>query len=77
MTNSYEGNIFVNASFFDNTSYTLTNYVSSLFSRMNESQIQHTVEIYSEVSDLPDVLSQAEAVMGESEWFHFRVANTV
>lgn len=67
MTNSYEGNIFVNASAFDNTSYTLTDYVSSLFSLMNEAQIQQTVEIYSNVSDLPDVLSQAEAVMGESE----------
>ena len=70
MTNSFEGNIFVNASAFDNTSYTLTDYVSSLFSQMDESQIQQTVDIYSNVSDLPDVLSQAEAVMGESKCFH-------
>ncbi|EIM89556.1 alpha/beta-hydrolase [Stereum hirsutum FP-91666 SS1] len=66
VTNSYEGNIFVNASAFDNTSYTLTDYVSSFFSLMNEAQIRQTVEIYSNVSDLPDVLSQAEAVMGEN-----------
>ena len=70
MTNSFEGNIFVNPSVFENTSYTLTDYVSSLFSQMDESQIQQTVDIYSNVSDLPDVLSQAEAVMGESECFH-------
>lgn len=50
---------------FTNTN-SLTDYVTQLFSRLNESQIQHTVDLYSSVPDLPNVLSQAEAIMGES-----------
>lgn len=68
VTNAFEGNIFVNATFFANTSYSLADYVSQLFDGLNESQIQDTVDLYSNVPSLPDTLSQAEAVMGESLW---------
>lgn len=58
---------------FENSTYSLTDYVSALFVRMDESQINHTVDMYTEEAGLPDTLSQAEAVMGESETFrtHF------
>lgn len=66
VTNAFEGNIFVNATIFANTSYSLADYVHQLFEGLDESQIQNTVDLYSNVSSLLDTLSQAEAVMGES-----------
>lgn len=45
---------------------------------MNETQIQRTVDIYTNDTDLPDVLSRAEAVMGESVFwicFHWSSAH--
>lgn len=67
VTNSFEGNVFVNATTFTNASFTLPDYVTQLFPRLDASQIQDVVAAYSNVSDLPTILSQAEAVMGESE----------
>lgn len=67
MTNAFEGNLFVNQTMFNGTNITLTDYVTQLFSRLNAEQIQHTVDLYSNVSDLPDVVLQANAIMGESE----------
>lgn len=65
----------MNATFFANATYSLADYVSQLFEGLNESQIQDTVDLYSNVSSLPDTLSQAEAVMGESLWpFAFHTA---
>ncbi|EIM89554.1 alpha/beta-hydrolase [Stereum hirsutum FP-91666 SS1] len=66
VTNAFEGNLFVNQTMFNGTNITLTDYVTQLFSRLNAEQIQHTVDLYSNVSDLPDVVLQANAIMGEN-----------
>lgn len=67
MTNSFEGNIFVNQAMFSGTNTTLTDYVTQLFSQLDESQIEQVADVYSTDPDLPDTLSQAEAIMGESK----------
>lgn len=46
---------------------TLEEYVTLLFSRLDDTQIQHTVNLYSNISGVEGVVSQAGAVMGESE----------
>lgn len=46
---------------------TLEEYVTLLFARLNETQIQQTVNLYSNISGVSGVVSQASAVMGESK----------
>ena len=62
MTNTFEGEVFVNANFTDNI--TLADYVTQLVPQFNESQIQATVARYTNIG-LDTVLDQAIGVMGE------------
>lgn len=66
-TNTHEGTLFVNQTILGPVNYTFPQYVSQLFPRMNEEQIQHVVSIYS-TSGSTSTLEQAAAVMGDSEW---------
>lgn len=45
---------------------TLEQYLTLLFSRLDDTQIQQTVDLYSNISGAADVVSQAGAAMGES-----------
>ncbi|KAI0733810.1 alpha/beta-hydrolase [Fomitopsis betulina] len=63
VTNSYEGYTFVDTA---NPPTNLTNYVAELFPLIDPITIQTIVQQYEDVPTLPDVLSQAVAVMGES-----------
>lgn len=62
VTNSYEGYTFVDTA---NPPTNLTNYVAELFPLIDPITIQTIVQQYEDVPTLPDVLSQAVAVMGE------------
>ena len=68
MTNSHEGDIFVDEQTLAATNATLADYVANLFPRMNETAIQQAVAIYSNLTDVsaPTVPEQAAFVMGDS-----------
>ena len=68
MTNTFEGEIFVNANFTDNI--TLTDYVAELVPQFDESQIQAVVAQYTDIG-LDTVLEQAIGVMGECKFQKF------
>ena len=68
MTNSHEGDLFVDEKTLAATNVTLAEYVANLFPRMNESSIQQAVAIYSNLTDVsaPTIPEQAAFVMGDS-----------
>ncbi|VDC03514.1 unnamed protein product [Peniophora sp. CBMAI 1063] len=68
MTNSHEGDIFVDEQTLAATNTTLAEYVANLFPRMNDTSIQQAVAIYSNLADVsaPTVPEQAAFVMGDS-----------
>ncbi|KZV68230.1 alpha/beta-hydrolase [Peniophora sp. CONT] len=68
MTNSHEGDVFVDAAALVATNSTLAEYVANLFPRMNDSSIQQAVALYSNLTDVsaPTVPEQAAFVMGDS-----------
>ena len=68
MTNSHEGDIFVDEQTLAATNATLAEYVANLFPRMNDSAIQQAVALYSSLTDVsaPTVPEQAAFVMGDS-----------
>ena len=68
MTNSHEGDIFVDASTLTASNATLAEYVADLFPRMNDSSIQQAVALYSHLTDVSatTVPQQAAFVMGDS-----------
>ncbi|THH19417.1 hypothetical protein EW146_g1764 [Bondarzewia mesenterica] len=65
ITNSHEGDLFVNATAVTSANLTLAEYVTQLFPRLNHTQVQHAVGLYSRIG-LQTVVEQAEAVMGDS-----------
>ncbi|KAL5529819.1 hypothetical protein ACEPAG_5806 [Sanghuangporus baumii] len=64
-TNSHEGNFFVNSTTLVTAGLTLTDYITQLFPRLNETLIQATASIYSR-SEFATLEAQAGAVYGES-----------
>lgn len=70
MTNTFEGRMFVNASF--SAEMTVTDYVTQLFPLFNEKQIQQTVKTYTGVPGLTTVFDQAVAIMGECKYGPFK-----
>ncbi|VDC03515.1 unnamed protein product [Peniophora sp. CBMAI 1063] len=68
MTNSHEGDVFVDANTLTRTNATLADYVANLFPRMNDSSIQQAVTLYSNLTDVTatTVPQQAAFVMGDS-----------
>ena len=65
-TNSDEGLIFTTPAVLIADNFTLTEYVTQLFPRLNNAQIQHAVSLYSTPS-LATVPDQASAVMGDGD----------
>ena len=66
MTNQFEGESFVNATF--SAEMTLTDYVTQLVPQFSPAQIEQAVQIYSTIPGLDDVNDQAVAVMGECKF---------
>ena len=62
MTNTFEGTIFVNATF--SAEMTVTDYITQLFPVFDESQINAAVAQYTDIG-LDTVNDQAIAIMGE------------
>lgn len=68
MTNSHEGDLFVDEETLATRNSTLDQYVANLFPRMNDSSIQQVVALYSNLADVSasTVAEQAAFVMGDS-----------
>ncbi|EIM89549.1 alpha/beta-hydrolase [Stereum hirsutum FP-91666 SS1] len=64
VTNSFEGLFFLNTTAVEQM--TLEQYLTLLFSRLDDTQIRHTVDLYLNISNAADVVSQAGAAMGEN-----------
>ena len=67
MTNTYEGYNFVNEA---DPPTNLTQWVAELFPVIDSVTIQSIVQQYEDDPSLPDVLSQAIAIMGECMYHH-------
>ena len=65
MTITFEGSIFVNATF--SAEMTITDYVTQLVPDFNQQQIDEAVALYTNVPGLDTVNDQAIAIMGECE----------
>ncbi|THH10732.1 hypothetical protein EW146_g8276 [Bondarzewia mesenterica] len=65
ITNSHEGDLFVNATAVSSANLTLAEYVTQLFPRLKDMKVQHAVELYLGIG-LQTGVEQAEAVMGDS-----------
>ncbi|KAI0033945.1 alpha/beta-hydrolase [Vararia minispora EC-137] len=64
-TNAHEGNIFVNSAELVANNTTLTEYITQLLVRLNDTSIQQAVSLYSNIPGLTSIPQQAAQVMGE------------
>jgi hypothetical protein len=65
-TNSNEGTVFVPSTVLLANNFTLTQYTTQLFPRLNQKQIQTVVDLYSKLG-LTEVPDLAAAVIGDGK----------
>ncbi|KAI0313761.1 alpha/beta-hydrolase [Amylostereum chailletii] len=66
VTNAHEGDVFTNPSTLTANNFTLTEYITQLFPRMDDGQIQQAVGLYANITGLTTVPEQAALVYGEN-----------
>ncbi len=66
-TNSDEGALFVTSDVLIASNFTLSQYITELFSRLSQKSIQEAVRLYSSLP-LNSVPDQASAVMGDCQF---------